>query len=398
MSKQPIINLKPGREKSLLRRHPWIFSGAIQSVTGNPKPGETVVIKTAQNKFIAQASWSPESQISGRVWTFNGGDYIDQEFLKQRIANAVALREKLPSLQNTDACRLVASEADALPGVIIDRYGDFLVGQFASQGAEKWKREIAAAAMEITGCKGFYERSDVSVRKKEGLPESTGLLAGENPPEQIEISENDLKYLVDIRHGHKTGFYLDQRENRAALQGFCDGAEVLNCFSYTGGFGVAAHKFGAKSVLNVDSSEDALALAAKNMELNGVSEADYTNVRGDVFKLLREYRKEGRQFDVIVLDPPKFIESKASLERASRGYKDINMLALQLIRPGGCLFTFSCSGLMTADLFNKVVAGAALDANREAVIVKRLSQAADHPTPLAFPEGFYLKGLVLKIN
>ena len=398
MSKQPIITLKPGREKSLLRRHPWIFSGAIASVSGNPGSGDTVAVKSAQNKFLAQASWSPESQIRGRVWSFDGSDFINAEFFKKRLEKAFELRNNLPSLGQSNACRLVASEADGLPGVIIDRYGDDLVGQFASCGAEKWKHEIAAAALDLLDCQGFYERSDVSVRKKEGLPESTGLLAGSEPPAQIQIMENGLQFLVDVRLGHKTGFYLDQRDNRSALKGFCQNAEVLNCFSYTGGFGVAAHKFGARSVINIDSSKEALAVAAQNMRLNGADDHYFTNVRGDVFKLLREYRHEGRQFDVIVLDPPKFIESKAALERASRGYKDINMLALQLVRPGGYLFTFSCSGLMTADLFNKVVAGAALDAGRDASIIQRLSQAADHPTPLSFPEAYYLKGLVLRID
>ena len=396
MSKQPLLTLKPGREKSLLRRHPWIFSGAVKNVSGNPAHGETVQVVSSRNEFLAWAAWSPESQICGRVWSFEASDTIDQEFFIKRFKQALKIRQSQPSLKETNAYRLICSEADGLPGIIIDRYDDFLVGQFLSCGAEGWKEAIVAAAMDVTGCKGFYERSDASVRGKEGLIEQTGLLTGEEPPELIETIENGIKYLVDVRNGHKTGFYLDQRDNRAALKGYCDGAEVLNCFSYTGGFGAAAHVFGAKKVTNIDSSDNALELAARNMELNGAGQDDYENIRGDVFKILREYRKEGRKFDVIVLDPPKFIESKAALQRASRGYKDINMLGLQLLKPGGFLFTFSCSGLMTQDLFGKVVAGAALDVHSDAVIIDRLNQSTDHPCPLSFPEGFYLKGLVIQ--
>ena len=398
MSGQPILTLKPGREKSLLRRHPWIFSGAVKNVSGDPAPGETIKVVSSKNEFVAAAAWSPESQICGRVWSFDQNETIDCAFFVKRIKQALLLRKNQPSLKQSNAYRLICSEADGLPGVIIDRYDNFLVGQFLSCGAEGWKEGIVSAAMEVTGCKGFYERSDVSVRGKEGLIEKTGLLAGDEPPELIEISENGVKYLVDVRNGHKTGFYLDQRDNRAALQAYCKDAEVLNCFSYTAGFGAAACVAGAKKVINIDASDTALELAARNMELNGAGQNDYENVRGDVFKLLREYRKEGRKFDVIVLDPPKFIESKAALQRASRGYKDINMLGLQLLKPGGFLFTFSCSGLMTQDLFGKVVAGAALDVQSDAVIIDRLGQATDHPCPLSFPEGFYLKGLIIQAN
>lgn len=396
MSEQPLLTLKPGREKSLLRRHPWIFSGAVKNISGSPGAGTTMQVVSSRNEFLAQAAWSPESQICGRVWSFDRNETIDYEFFVKRIKNALLFRKNQPSLNQSNAYRLICSEADGLPGIIIDRYDNYLVGQFLSCGAEGWKEGIVSAAMEVTSCKGFYERSDVSVRAKEGLPEQTGLLAGEEPQELIEIIENGIKYLVDVRNGHKTGFYLDQRDNRAALKGYCDEAEVLNCFSYTGGFGAAAHVFGAKKVTNIDSSDTALELAARNMELNGAGQEDYENVRGDVFKLLRKYRKEGRKFDVIVLDPPKFIESKAALQRASRGYKDINMLGLQLLKPGGFLFTFSCSGLMTQDLFGKVVAGAALDVQSDAVIIDRLNQSTDHPCPLSFPEGYYLKGLVIQ--
>ncbi len=392
----PSILLNPGREKTILRRHPWIFSGALKSVNGNPEPGATVEVRSADDTLLGHAAWSPESQICGRVWSFDPAEAIDADFFRRKIRRAIALRNELGLNAADGGCRLVASEADGLPGVIADRYGDFAVIQLLSAGAEFHKNTIAGILLEESGCRGVYERSDVAIRAREGLAECTGLLAGEEPPALITIVENGVRYEVDVRQGHKTGFYLDQRANRAAVAGYAAGKEVLNCFAYTGGFAVAALAAGAKHAVNVDSSAPALAAAARNFELNGIDPERYTNITADVFSELRKFRDRARTFDLIVLDPPKFVDSKNALMRGCRAYQDIARLAFLLLRPGGMLFTFSCSGLLSAELFQKVTADAALDAGSEAVIVGRLEQAPDHPTSLAVPESFYLKGLAVK--
>ncbi len=389
------ITLKPGREKSLLRKHPWIFSGAIASAP-TCLPGETVNVFSANGQWLARAAWSPESQIAGRVWSFNYNEQIDANFFQRRLDNAFALRAEFLE-QPENACRLVNAESDLLPGLIIDRYSNFLVCQFLSMGVEAHRNTIIHALQYLLPHFSIYDRSDVDVRAKEGLENRTGVLAGQVPPDLIEIDENNCRFFVDIKQGHKTGFYLDQRDNRALLASMCEGGEVLNLFSYTGGFGIAAAVGHAASVTNVDSSASALDLAAQHITLNNIASRNVNNIRADAFVFLRECRDSGRQFDVIVLDPPKFAESQSQLERAARGYKDINLLALKLLNPGGLLFTFSCSGLMHSDLFQKIVADAALDAGRDAQIIMRMSQAQDHPTLLSFPEGFYLKGLVCQV-
>jgi 23S rRNA (cytosine1962-C5)-methyltransferase len=296
------------------------------------------------------------------------------------------------------ALRLVNAESDGLPGVIVDRYGEYLVCQFLSVGAEYWRREIVTLLADLMPFAGIYERSDVDVREKEGLPLATGVLAGSPPPDLIEIDEYGVRFAVDVRSGHKTGFYLDQRDNRALVAEYAEGREVLNGFAYTGAFGVWALRGGAVKVTNVESSAAALDLARRNVELNGFDAERVENVAGDVFHVLRQYRDARRQFDLIVLDPPKFADSRSQIEKASRGYKDINLLAFKLLRPGGLLFTFSCSGLVTPDLFQKIVAGAALDSGRDVQIVRRMTQAPDHPVALNFPEGEYLKGLVCRVE
>lgn len=387
--------LKPGREKSLLRRHPWIFSGAVKRIQGSPETGETIDVLSAQGEWLASAAYSPHSQIVGRIWSFEQTETIGDDFFRTRLSRSIEARKSLSSSSCT-AYRLVNGDADFLPGLIIDRYGDFLVCQFLTAGAENWKKIIVAQLAELLPHEGIYERSDSSARKKEGLPLSIGVLAGQLPPEKIEIREGDFRFLVDIQQGHKTGFYLDQRENRARLAQYAEGAEVLNCFAYSGAFGVYALKAGAKHVTNIETSAEALELAQRNFELNALDLSQVELCQDDVFKRLRTYRDAERQFDLIVLDPPKFAESKGQLKRAYRGYKDINWLAFRLLRPGGTLLTFSCSGLMAMDLFQKIVADAALDAGRDAQIVQRLSQAADHPTALSVPEGNYLKGLVCR--
>jgi len=397
------VTLKPSRESSLLRHHPWIFSGAVAQIKGSPASGETVDIFSAKEKWLGRGAYSPQSQIRIRAWTFDENENIDAEFFRRRLKHAVQLRKDdnrfHPSKGwNLSAYRLVYGESDGLPGLIVDRYGNFLVTQFLSAGAEKWKNEIVSLLNELLPNEGIYDRSDAGVREKEGLPLQKGLLSGKEPFELIEISEGDCKFLVDIRNGHKTGFYLDQRDNRVSVAKYAKGAHILNCFAYTGSFAVAAMKAGANSVTNIDSSADALSLAEKNFALNGLDSSRVENVEGDVFAVLRKYRAEERKFDIVILDPPKFVESVKHLEKAARGYKDINMLAFQIIKPGGLLLTFSCSGLLDTSLFQKIVSDAALDAGREAVILHRMNQSPDHPTALNFPEGTYLKGLVCKMT
>jgi len=386
------VILKKGREKNLLQRHPWIFSGAIERVEGTPGTGETVTVCAFDRKPLAQAAWSPQSQIALRVWSFNPAIIIDAAFFRTKLQNAVAARRNI----NSNAIRLVAAESDGLPGLIIDRYADWIVCQFLSAGSEHWKDTIVELLQELFPGLSIYERSDVSVREKEGLPSRCGVLAGTEPPEHVEINENGMRLLVDIKGGHKTGYYLDQRDSRAAVRQWAEGRDVLNCFSYTGGFGIAALLGGATHVLQMDSSEPALEIAKQNAVLNGLDPAASEYMCGDVFKELRRFRDSRRDFDLIILDPPKFVESRSQLEGGARGYKDINLLAFKLLRPGGLLFTFSCSGLMEMPLFQKIVADSALDAGRNGQILAVLNQSPDHPVALNFPEGAYLKGLLCR--
>lgn len=392
------VTLHPKREYATVHRHPWIFSGAIWEVTGSPSVGETVAVCDAKGRCLGYGSWSPASQIRVRMLSFVPDAVPDAAFIRSRVAAAVARRKDILEGGVTNACRLVNAESDGLPGVVADFYGGTAVVQLATAGAEFWKREITEALMEsLPGCAGVWNRSDVDSRAREGLSPETGLLAGAEPPELIDIHEGAIRYLVDVRKGHKTGFYLDQREARAMVGSFAKGAEVLNCFSYTGGFGLAAQAAGARAVTHVDASADALALARRNAELTpnpAGTEVDF--LVADVFKQLRLYRDQGKTFDLIVLDPPKFADTKAGLMRATRGYKDINLLAMKLLRPGGILATFSCSGAVTPELFDKVCAEAAFDARRDLQIVARTRQSADHPVALSFPEGLYLKGLILR--
>ncbi len=399
------IRLAPGKERSVLRRHPWIFSGAIAAVDGAAAPGETAAVVSAAGTPLGWGAYSPQSQIRVRMWSFDPSVEVSPELLRGRLQQALVARRALAATPGLNAYRLVNAESDGLPGLVIDRYGDFLVCQFLTAGAEFWKAEIVALAQELAGTgggpsgpvRGIYERSDVDVRAKEGLALSAGCLAGEAPPDLTVINEHGCRFGVEIPHGHKTGFYLDQRENRRLLAEYAAGADLLNCFAYTGSFGVWALAGGARRVTNVESSTAALELARHNTELNGFDAGQVDNIAGDVFGVLRQFRDAGRQFDVVVLDPPKFAESRAQVERATRGYKDINLLAVKLLRPGGILFTFSCSSLIAPDLFQKVVAGAALDAGRRVKIERWLHQGPDHPVSLSFPEGLYLKGLVCRV-
>jgi 23S rRNA (cytosine1962-C5)-methyltransferase len=387
------VILKPGREKSLLRRHPWIFSGAIQHVEEEPISGGTMDLLSSERQFLARASYSPISQIRARVWTFED-EPVDQEFFRRKIRAAIRSREIWDLTPDTDSYRLIYAESDGIPGLIIDRYGDVLVLQSLTAGSEFWKETLADLLLEETGLATIYERSDADVRELEGLEAKAGLLRGTISEPQITIHENGLKFNVNLQSGHKTGSYLDQRENRLRARELAKDKDVLDCFCYTGGFTVNALAGGAKSVLSIDSSANALALCRENITLNNLDASRQMSLEGDVFQLLRKFRDENRSFDMIILDPPKFAPTAAQAERAARGYKDINLFAFKLLRPGGILVTFSCSGGIDAGLFQKIVAGAALDAGVEAQILEHLFQGADHPISLHFPEGVYLKGLV----
>ncbi len=387
------IILKHGRDKNVRAHHPWVFSGAVDKVKGKLRAGDTVEVRTASGDSLGVGAWSPESQIQVRMWSFTA-ENIDRDFFRGRVQQALAYRQQLGITERNSGYRLINAESDGLPGVVVDVFGEWLIMQALTTGADFWKHVIAEVLLEVIPAKGVYERSDVDVRKKEGMATVVGVLQGDTPPAFIDILEEGRHYRVDVINGHKTGFYLDQRDNRSLLQQYAAGKTVLNCFSYTGGFSIAALHGGATHATNIDASQPALDLAAQTATLNGFAPERMENIGGDVFKLLRDYRNEGRQFDIVVLDPPKFAENRNQLEKAARGYKDINLLGFKLLRPGGLLFTYSCSGLMESNLFQKIVADAAVDAGCDARILRKLDQATDHPTRLAFPEGYYLKGLV----
>jgi len=392
------VKLKKSADSFIKRKHPWIFSGAIEKVDGNPANGETVQIFTSNKTPIGFGSFSPSSQIRVRVWSFNPEEIIVDEFFRKKILLAHSLREKIIDTSKTNAYRIINAESDGLPGLVVDRYSNYLVCQFFTSGVEAYKEIIIEILNDIFKPTGIYERSDVEVRIKEDLQPNQGLLKGTIPGDLIEVRENGLKFLVDIKSGHKTGFYLDQRDNRELFSEFSKGKNVLNCFSYSGGFSIYALASGAHKVTQIDSSLSALELANRNIELNGLSISLAENINDDVFKVLRKFRDERKSFDLIVLDPPKFAESASQVENAAKGYKDINLLAIKLLNPGGTLFTFSCSGHISLELFQKIVAGAALDSGREVKIIKQLTQSSDHPVALNFPEGLYLKGLICSVN
>ena len=400
MKKITRIVLRQSRDFTVRRRHPWIFSGALADSPAEAEPGATVEVVDARGQRLGYGSYSPESQISVRMLTFGADAAVpDAKLVESRVAAAVGRRAGFFADAYTNAMRLVNAEGDLLPGVVADYYAGFVVCQFTSAGAEFWKDAVVAALMKYAPfCQGVSERLDVDVRKKEGLPVEPAFvnLAGAEPPELIEMTEGPCRFLVDVRNGHKTGFYLDQRDARAAVGPYANGGEVLNCFSYTGGFGLFARACGAAKVVQVDVSSDALALAKRNEELVHLCGTAMEYVEADVFEYLRKCRDEGRTFDMVVLDPPKFASSRGQLMKASRGYKDINLIAMKLLRPHGMLATFSCSGAMDATLFDKITAEAAVDAQRDFQVVARTQQAADHPVAVSFPEGRYLKGLVLR--
>ncbi|HGM6996317.1 23S rRNA (cytosine(1962)-C(5))-methyltransferase RlmI [Serratia ureilytica] len=389
--------LAKGREKSLLRRHPWVFSGAVQRVEGKALSGETIDILDSQGKWLARGAYSPESQIRARVWTFQQDEEVNIDFFIRRLQQAQSWRDWVAQRDGLDGYRLIAGESDGLPGITIDRFQNFLVLQLLSAGAEYQRPALLSALQHCYPECSIYDRSDVAVRKKEGLPLAQGPVLGDLPPELLPITEHGMKLLVDIQQGHKTGFYLDQRDSRLAARNYSAGHRVLNCFSYTGAFAVSALMGGCAQVISVDTSQAALDIARQNVELNKLDLNKAEFVRDDVFQLLRNYRAQGEKFDLIIMDPPKFVENKNQLASACRGYKDINMLALQLLNPGGILLSFSCSGLMPTDLFQKILADAAVDAGRDVQFIEQFRQAADHPVIATYPEGLYLKGFACRV-
>lgn len=397
LSKMKTIILKKGREKSVLRGHPWIFSGAVAKENGEAENGDTVTVISSDGYFLAKGAYSAHSQIRIRVWTTDETVQIGQEFFDLKINEAINRRKFLKTDQQSNAYRLINAESDGLPGFVVDYYAGYLVCQFLSAGAAFWKRSIVESLNRSVAPRGIYERSDTHVRVQEGMTTSIGNLSGEEPPELIEINEGDVRFFVDVRTGHKTGFYLDQKSNREILGACAEDKEVLNCFSYTGGFGLSACRGGAKIITNIESSHETIALAMKNIELNGFESTKFENIEGDVFKWLRTFRDQNRNFDLIVLDPPKFAESQSQLPGALRGYKDINLLAMKLLKPGGKLFTFSCSGHVVPELFRKVISDAAVDSGRYVQVSQILQQSPDHPVMLHFPESNYLKGLVCTV-
>lgn len=389
--------LKKGREKSVLNRHPWIFSGAIDRIEGDPADGDVVDVWNSRARFVARGIINQRSQIAVRILTWNQGEIINEGFWRARIEQAIKVRQSLDDDPLTDAYRLVHAEADGLPGLIVDRYGPWLVVQFLSLAVERHKATIVGHLADLTAPQGIFDRSDEAVREKEGLIPVAGPVWGELPPDLVEITENGFRFLVDIKLGQKTGFYLDQRKNRKIAMPYLDGAEMLNAFAYTGAFAVYAAANSAARVVNVDTSEDVLKLAERNMRRNGFGGREDIYAEADAFELLRSYRDYGWHFDAVVLDPPKFAPKKSQVKAALRGYKDINLLGMKLLNPGGYLITFSCSGAISSDLFQKVLYEASVDAKRNAQIVERLGQDVDHPVLLTFPESQYLKGFICRV-
>lgn len=396
--------MKKGKERSLLRRHPWVYDTAVQRLQGKATSGDTVRVLSYDGRFLAWAAYSKDSALRARCWTFNEEEKIDSGWIESKIHKALAARAAL--FGRTSAVRVIFGEADQLPGLVVDRYGDWFVTQFQAAGVEAFREVIADCLMKEPGIRGVFDRSDAATRHREGLELRVEVLRGEEPPQEIEVTEDGVRYGVDVRIGHKTGFYIDQRENRFLAQRLAKefkqkhgrGMRALNCFCYTGGFSLALLAGGAQEVISVDSSAEALAMAARNAQRNGFDNQSTRWVQADVFEYLRQARENGEVFDLVILDPPKFASSHRHIDRAARAYKDINLNGLRLVAPGGELLTFSCSGAMDVDLFQKVIAGAVIDSKREAWMIARLGAGADHPLMMTCPEGEYLKGLQLVLR
>ncbi|MDD5711760.1 MAG: class I SAM-dependent rRNA methyltransferase [Smithellaceae bacterium] len=387
------LRLKPGRELSLVKGHPWIFSGAVSSVEGNPAPGEVVLAADSEGKALALGFFNPKTDIVFRLLTYDTAAEIDASFWRERLAAALSLREKLIP-PRTSAYRLINAEGDGIPGLVVDHYGEVLVCSFTTAGAELNREGIATALLESARPRTIYERSEGKSRQMEGYEDREGAIHGEAPEKELEITENGLKFRVDVIAGQKTGFFLDQRDNRDLLERLSKGRTVLNCFSYTGGFSVYCARGGAARVVSVEASEQANAMAVRNLEANGFTGDAFPVVRDDVFQYLRRSKE---QYDLIILDPPAFSKSKKDLPRSSKGYKDINLQAMGRLKEGGLLATFSCSNHVDEELFRKIVLGAAMDAGKTARLLRVLGPGPDHPTALSHPEGRYLKGFLLAL-
>ena len=386
--------LKPGREKSVLLRHPWIFSSAVNEIKGEVNSGDTVAVLSSNGEKLGSAAYSYTSQIKARMWSWDPLEKIDEEFFHKKIIEAIEKRKKYIVTPECSAYRMVFGESDGLSGLIVDLYENVLVIQFLSAGIESNRSLIVDCLRKTYPEYEMYERSDADVRALEGLPARTGFLSTKGIHESIQINEYGIRYKVNFASGQKTGFYIDQRENRKKLRNYCKGKDVLNCFSYTGGFTLNAFHGGAKSVLSIDSSQTALESLKNNLLINNFGQADSRVICGDAFVELRKLRDRAESFDVVIMDPPKFAPTVSQAEKAARGYKDVNLLAIKLLRPGGVLFTFSCSGGISRELFQKIIASAAQDAGCELQIIDQLSQSGDHPVLTSFPESMYLKGLV----
>lgn len=391
--------LLPGKERSLCLHHPWIFAGAVDRLSGRARSGDTVDVLAANGRPLARAAWSPQSKIRARVWTFDVDESVDDAFFKRRVQAAVERRRAIPDLREQEGLRLIHGESDGLPGLIADRYGDTVVVQLTAAGSDKWRQAIIGALRQATGCVRVYERSDSDVRRLEGLEPTSGWVFGSAPEEALHIAEHGVRMKVDVVGGHKTGFYLDQRDNRRLTRDLAGGRTTLNCFCYTGGFSLQALAGGASSVLSIDSSAPALAIARENLALNPQLPSERAEWRAaDVFAELRELKNDERRFDLVILDPPKFAPSASHAARAARAYRDINVFAFRLLNPGGMLMTYSCSGGIDSEFFRQIVGEAALAAGREARVLRSLSAPADHPVALNFSEGEYLKGLLCLVD
>jgi len=391
------VRLKKGKEKAVRQLHPWIFSGAIEHIKGKPENGDIVDVRDHSGEFLAKGFYNDQSRVAVRLLEWNEEVTIDESWWRMRIQRAVSARKDLLSAAGTNTYRLIFSEADFLPGLIVDRYADYLSVQILTSGIEKVKGIIVDELVGLLNVKGVFDRSDASARAHDGMDASFGILYGEEPPQFVEVIENGLRYHINIAEGQKSGFFCDQRENRRIVAGYAEGKRMLDCFSYSGGFTLNALKNGAAEVISVDSSALAVETLKQNIVLNGFGEARHTAVQSDVNKYLRVLREEGQKFDIIVLDPPKYAPSRSSLDKASRAYKDLNRMAMGLLNSGGLLATFSCSGAVDISHFKQILAWAALDAGKEIQYIYQFCQPEDHPVRSSFPEGEYLKGLFCRI-
>ncbi|WP_113651272.1 class I SAM-dependent rRNA methyltransferase [Pedobacter namyangjuensis] len=391
------IKLKKGKEKAVLQRHPWVFSGAVDKIKGKADNGDVVKVLDNSGDFLAYGYFNDQSRVAVRLIEWNEETQIDEDWYEQKINQAVAARADLLKAEDTNALRLIFSEADFLPGLIVDKYADFLSVQILSTGIEKAKDIIIDKLCKALNPTGIFDRSDATARTHEGITAENGLLWGEAPAEFIAVKENGITYHINIAEGQKSGFYCDQRDNRLLLAAYAKGKSVLDCFSYSGGFSLNAMQNGASEVTSVDSSALAIETLKQNIELNKFVKHKHTAIQSDVNKQLRAFKEEGKKFDIVVLDPPKYAPSRSALDRAARAYKDLNRLGMLLLEPGGLLATFSCSGAVDIETFKQIIAWAALDAGKEVQIIKQFSQPEDHPVRISFPEGEYLKGLLLRV-